>query len=155
MKEALIGFSAGAAVQPIRLVLPLDDARGFLGAMPAYLREPQALGTKLVTVFPGNADRSLPTHAATIVLFDPRTGRPVSVMDGRLITEMRTAAVSALSVALLAREEAAVLAILGTGVQARSHVEALEHVWTFTEARIWSPTPGHLAAFVNEMSPIV
>ena len=125
MKEALIGFSAGAAVQPVRLVLPLDDARGFLGAMPAYLREPQALGTKLVTVFPGNADRSLPTHAATIVLFDPRTGRPVSVMDGRLITEMRTAAASAVDTDRLARPDAAVLALLGSGVQAGSHLEAL------------------------------
>ena len=155
MKGALTGFSARAAVQPVRLVLPVDDDRGFLGAMPAYLRDPQALGTKLVTVFPGNAELSLPTHAATIVLFDPRTGRPVSIMDGRLITEMRTAAVSALSVALLAREETAVLAVLGSGVQARSHLEALERVWTFTEARVWSPTPAHRAAFVGEMSAIV
>jgi len=76
-------------------------------------------------------------------------------MDGRLITEMRTAAVSALSVALLAREEAAVLAIVGSGVQARSHLEALERVWTFTEARVWSPTPAHRSAFVAEMSAVV
>src|SRR4051812_42330903 len=154
MKGALTAFSARTAVQPVRLVLPIGGGRGFLGAMPAELRDPEAVGTKLVTVFPGNADLSLPTHAATILLFDPRTGRVVSVMDGRLITEMRTAAVSALSVALLAREEAAVLAILGSGVQARSHLEALERVWTFTEARVWSPTPAHREAFAAEMAEV-
>jgi ornithine cyclodeaminase/alanine dehydrogenase-like protein (mu-crystallin family) len=103
--------------------------------MPAYAGG--QLGAKLVTLFPGNRD--LPTHHALVTLFDAATGAPLVIMDGRLITEMRTAAVSAVATRLLARPDASVLAVLGAGVQAGSHVEALRLVRQFREVRVWSP----------------
>ena len=134
MAGALADLSGGRAVQPVRVVVPVAEHEGFLGVMPAY---DGALGAKLVTFYPNN--QGVPTHHGTILLFRPETGEPLAVMDGRLITEMRTAAASALATNLLAREEASVLAILGSGVQARSHLEALKLVRTFREVRVWSP----------------
>ena len=134
MHRALRDLSAGQVVQPMRVVLPIEEHNGFFGVMPAYCG---ALGAKLVTFYPGNKD--MHTHHATILLFDPKTGAPLVAMDGRLITEMRTAAVSAVATDLLAGKETQVLAILGSGVQARSHLEALRIVRKFREVRVWSP----------------
>src|SRR5919199_3172259 len=120
MERALSNLSAGRVVQPLRVVLPVAEHQGFLGVMPAYAG---ALGAKLVTFYPNNC--GVPTHHAMILLFKPETGEPLVVMDGRLITEMRTAAVSAVATDLLARPEVEVLAIIGSGVQAHSHLEAL------------------------------
>jgi ornithine cyclodeaminase/alanine dehydrogenase-like protein (mu-crystallin family) len=130
---ALADLSAGRVVQPVRTMLPVDD-RGFFAVMPAYAG---ALGAKLVTFFPGTS--SDPTHHALIALFRPETGAPLAILDGRLITEMRTAAVSAVATDRLARPDSSVLAILGTGVQAGSHLEALRLVRRFGEVRVWSP----------------
>src|SRR5215468_8161736 len=120
--------------------------------MPAYVRAPGVVGAKLVNVVGGNAALGLPTHLATILLFSPTTGALVSVMDGGVITEMRTAAVSAVSARELARDDASTLAIIGSGAQARSHLEAMEHVFELKEIRVWSPTPDHQMAFITEMS---
>src|SRR5437764_2270660 len=114
-------------------MLPVAEHQGFLGLMPAY---GGALGAKLVAFYPNN--QGIPSHHAMIVLFKPETGEPLVSMDGRLITEMRTAAVSAVATRHLARPEAAVLAILGSGVQARSHLAALRLVREFREVRVWS-----------------
>jgi alanine dehydrogenase len=151
MEDALRRFSSGEVVQPVRTVLSLGNANAFFGLMPAYVREPAAVGAKLVTVFVNNTALDLPTHLATILLFSPRTGALVAVMDGRYITEARTAAVSAVSASLLAEDSAAVMAIIGSGAQARSHLEALDRVFELTEVRVWSPTPEHRSAFVEEM----
>ena len=153
MEGALRRFSTGGVVQPVRTVLPLGD-RGFFGVMPAALEEPDAVGAKLVTVVAGNAALGLPTHLAAILMFSPQTGALVAMMDGRTITELRTAAVSAVSANLLATEQASVLAILGSGVQARSHLEALEQVFELTEVRVYSPTPEHQLAFLSDMATI-
>jgi alanine dehydrogenase len=134
MANALRDLSTGAVLQPLRTVLPVSEHAGFLGVMPACGR---ALGAKLVTFYPQNKD--MHTHHAMILLFRPETGQPLAVMDGRLITEMRTAAVSAVATKLLARTDPKVLTILGSGVQARSHLEALRLVREFTEVRVWSP----------------
>ncbi|MCI0657487.1 MAG: ornithine cyclodeaminase family protein [Acidobacteria bacterium] len=134
MEGALADLSSGKAVQPVRVVVPVKDHQGFFGVMPAY---DKALGAKLVTFYPNN--QGIPTHHAMIQLFRPETGEPLAMMDGRLITEMRTAAASAVASKLLARPEAPVLAILGSGVQAHSHLEALRLVRTFREVRVWSP----------------
>ena len=124
-------LSAGAVSMPARIAAHAES--GLLGAMPAYL--PSAgLGCKLVTLFPGNDDR--PTHQAEIVLFDPENGTPVAVMDGTYITAMRTAAAAALAARLLARKDARVLAILGTGVQSRAAQEMFPRVHDFTEIRV-------------------
>src|SRR5256712_4497914 len=124
-------LSSGALSMPPRIAALAAD--GLLGAMPAY--SPSAgLGCKLVTLFPHNTDR--PTHQAAIVLFDPDTGTPVALMDGTYITATRTAAAAALAARLLARPDARVLAILGSGAQARSHARAFAQVREWTQIRI-------------------
>src|SRR5881398_1651165 len=151
MEKALIDFSAGKVTQPVRSVIKVEvaAATGFLGLMPALT--PNGLGLKAVTFYPSNAERGIPTHMATVFLVDPETGAPVAIMDGRLITEMRTAAVSAAATKLLAAPDAKILAILGSGVQAHSHVEALRLVRQFEEVCVWSPTHEHAERFAKEI----
>ncbi|HUL71517.1 MAG TPA: ornithine cyclodeaminase family protein [Vicinamibacterales bacterium] len=150
MARALGEFSAGRVVQPVRSVLDIASEEAFFGVMPAALGTPPALGAKLVTVYPHNHARGLPSHLATIVLMDHATGALDAILDGRYITEARTAAVSAVSVKLLARRGASVLAIIGSGVQARSHLEAIRHVATLTDVRVWSPDAAHREHFAHE-----
>jgi ornithine cyclodeaminase/alanine dehydrogenase-like protein (mu-crystallin family) len=154
MESALAAFSAGTVVQPVRSVLEVGEHKSFFALMPSYVPAMPALGAKLVTLYESNTARGLPTHLATIIMLDPETGALAAVLDGRYITEARTAAVSAVSVKKLARENSAILAILGTGVQARSHFEALSHVRNFREVRAWSPTQKHLDAFASETGAI-
>jgi thiomorpholine-carboxylate dehydrogenase len=151
MEKALIEFSAGKVTQPVRSIIKVDvaAATGFLGLMPALT--PEGLGFKAVTFYPTNAERGIPTHMATVFLVDPETGVPLAIMDGRLITEMRTAAVSAAATKLLASRDTKVLAILGSGVQARSHAEALRLVRNVEEIRVWSPTREHADRFAKEI----
>jgi len=151
MEKALIDFSAGRVTQPVRSIISVDvaAATGFLGLMPALT--PDGLGLKAVTFYPSNAERGIPTHMATIFLVDPQTGTPLAIMDGRLITEMRTAAVSAAATKVLAFPAAKILAILGSGVQSRSHAEALQLVRNFEEIRVWSPTREHAERFAKEV----
>ena len=149
MERALIAYSAGKVQQPLRTVLTIGD-RAFFASMPAFLEDPPALGTKLLVFNPANAAQDLPTHQATIALLDPATGELLALLDGRYITEARTAAVSAVATRRLARTDAAVLAILGSGVQAHSHLEAIARVRTISSVRVWSPTPAHCRKFVAE-----
>ena len=146
IESALIAFSSGKVIQPVRTAVEIGD-RSFFALMPALFAGQSILGAKLVTVVPGNAARGLHTHLAAISLFHPETGELLAVMDGRYITEVRTAAASAVSVRHLARKDAKILAILGTGVQARSHLDALPHVRPLEDIRVWSPTPGHAEQF--------
>jgi thiomorpholine-carboxylate dehydrogenase len=150
MASALKRFSTGRVVQPVRTVIPVSGDHAFFGTMPALAHDPASLGAKLVTVFGSNAARGLHTHLATIVLLDPETGALVALLDGRYITEARTAAVSAVSSRLLARKNAASLAIIGSGVQARSHLEALSRVHTLRSVTVWSPTRANRDQFVAE-----
>lgn len=152
MEMALARFSAREVLQPVRTVLSVGPQKAYFGLMPAYVAEPPQLGAKLVTVFGDNHARGLPSHLATILLLDPETGSLVALMDGRYITEARTAAVSAVSARYLARTDAATLAILGTGVQARSHLEALAAVRPLRAVRVWSPSAASRERFVSEMS---
>jgi thiomorpholine-carboxylate dehydrogenase len=149
MEKALIEFSAGKVTQPVRSVIKIDPPGGFLGLMPVLT--PEGLGLKAVTFYPSNAERGIPTHMATIFLVDPETGVPLAIIDGRLITEMRTAAVSAAATKLLALRDSKVLAILGSGVQARSHAEALRLVRNFDEIRVWGPTRERAERFAQEI----
>ena len=157
MRDALAHFSRGDVVQPVRPTLKIEPAGGYYSTMPAYLRDERggALGMKSVTFFPGNAGGPFPTHLATVLLLDAATGALVALLDGRLITEMRTAAVTALAVDLLARRRAARLAILGSGVQARSHLEAVALVRAPAAVVVWSRDPAHAAAFAREMAGAV
>ena len=143
-------LSAGAASMPPRIAALVEERQGLLGVMPAYL--PSAgLACKLVTLFPQNTDRH--THQAVIAVFDPDNGTPLALMDGTYITATRTAAGSALATRLLAREDAEVLAILGTGVQAHSHARALPRVRAFTEIRVAGRDRARAEALASELGP--
>ncbi len=149
MERALRDLSLRRIQQPVRSVLRVPEHEGIFALMPAV--DGDLMGAKLVTIYEKNArEAKLPTHQATIVLFSAKTGEPLAAMDGRLITEMRTAAVSAVATKLLALPEARVLAILGSGVQARSHVQALRRVRDFREVRVWSRTADHARRFAAE-----
>jgi ornithine cyclodeaminase/alanine dehydrogenase-like protein (mu-crystallin family) len=149
IRHALTDFSAGRVVQPLRTVMSVAAHSGWFAVMPAVYGD--VMGAKMVTFYSGNADRGKHTHQAVIQLFRADTGEPLAMMDGRLITEMRTAAVSAVAVDVLARPEAKVLGILGSGVQARSHVLALSRVRKFDEIRVWSRTEGNARRFAAEV----
>jgi ornithine cyclodeaminase len=153
MEQALAQFSAGGARQPLRSVIEVGPHHAFHGVMPAFIEQPPALGTKIVTVYASNAERGLPSHLATIVLLDPETGGLLAILDGRYITEARTAAASAASARHLARSDARVLAVIGSGVQARSHIEAIVRVRPIDEIRVWGRTPAHVDALVSETTP--
>ena len=153
MESALAKFSSGEVLQPVRSVLLVGPTKAYFGVMPAYVPSPASLGAKLVTVFGENHKKQLPSHLATILLLDPETGALIALMDGRYITEARTAAVSAVSARFLARATAGRLALIGSGVQARSHLEALQHVRQIKDVRIWSPRPQSRQQFVDDMSP--
>jgi alanine dehydrogenase len=154
MHDALCALEAGDVVQPVRSVIRLPDGSGSLYTMPAFLARPPALAVKLITIFPGNEASSLPTHQGLVVVFDPGTGRPVLLLDAARLTAIRTAAVSAVATRALARPDAAVLAILGTGVQARSHIDALLRVRPVREIRVWGRTPDRAARLAAEVQPL-
>jgi alanine dehydrogenase len=150
MQQALIEFSAGRVQQPVRSVFAFGAEHSIFGSMPCYVPLLPALGAKLVTVCDRNTERGLGTHQAIIVMLDPLTGVVTAILDGRYITEARTAAVSAVSARLLARKQARVLGVLGSGVQARSHLEALRLVRDFREVRVWSPNADRLRTFAAQ-----
>ena len=152
MEAALARFSAGEVLQPVRSVLTVGPTKAYFGLMPAYVPNPGSLGAKLVTVFADNPAKHLPSHLATILLLDPETGALQAIMDGRYITEARTAAVSAVSARFLAKRDASTLAIIGSGVQARSHLEAFAEVRQLTDVRVWSPKVLSRERFVSEVS---
>ena len=153
MEGALAAFSAGDVLQPVRLTMAFGE-RDFFALMPACDPKNNLLGAKLVTVVPDNAAKGLHSHHAIIALFDRTTGALLAVTDGRYITEARTAAVSAVSARHLARKDARTLAMIGTGVQARSHLEALRLVRDFGEVRVWSPNRVNVANFVAAASGV-
>jgi ornithine cyclodeaminase/alanine dehydrogenase-like protein (mu-crystallin family) len=146
--RAMADLSAGRASMPPRIAAHVAERDGLLAAMPAYLPSSKALTTKLVSLFPRNTDR--PTHQAVIVVFDPENGTPVALMDGEAITAARTAAGSALSTDLLARRDARVLAVVGTGVQARAHLRAVPRVRAFSEVRVAGRDPAKARALAEE-----
>src|SRR3954471_18621576 len=129
-------LSAGRASMPNRVGALVPERDGLLAVMPGYVPSMDVLTVKLVSLFPQNADGPLPTHQALIAVFSPETGEPLALIDGTAITALRTGAGSALSVRLLAREGARVLAIVGTGVQARSHARTVPLVRSFEEVRV-------------------
>jgi len=155
MATALTDFSAGQARQPVRQVIEAGAGGNFFAAMPAWLEAGPAMGAKLVTVFHRNSRRGLPTHQAAIVLLDAETGALLAVVGGRYITEARTAAVSAVALRHLARKGARTLAILGSGVQAGSHLRAFSLVWKFDDVRCWSPTADNLQKFADAHAEVV
>lgn len=149
VEKALIDFSAGRVTQPVRNMLAVEGYDGFFAPMPVIMED--GMGVKLLSYYPRNDERDLPTHHAMIVLFRPETGEPLAMMEARLITEMRTAAVSAAATKVMASPDAKTLAILGSGVQARGHFRALSLVRRFEDVRVWSRTPEHAKRFADEI----
>ena len=148
MEKALTAFSTGAVIQPVRNMIEIEASKRYLGVMPAV--SASMMGAKLVSFYPGNAEVGLDTHFATILLFETPHGRPVAVMDGTLITEMRTAAVSAAVTKRLAPPQSRRLALLGAGVQAAAHLEALRSILLLDEVRVWSRTPERAEFFAKK-----
>jgi ornithine cyclodeaminase/alanine dehydrogenase-like protein (mu-crystallin family) len=152
MSEALAALQRGEMEQPLRFVVRPAEAAGLMGLMPAYRSRPErSYGLKAVCVFPGNPARGLDAHQGAVLLFDGETGVLLGAVNASAITAIRTAAVSAVATRLLAREDARVLAVLGAGVQARSHLEAMAVVRGFERARVWSRTAEHAAALATEV----
>ena len=153
MAEALTGLSRGEAHQPLRLVFRPPGAAGIMAFMPAYQGGSQpAFGLKAIGIFPGNADRQMDTHQGAVALFDGETGELRALMNGAAITAIRTAAVSALATRLLSREDAGDLALVGSGTQARTHLEALACVRSLRRVRVASRSPERARRFAEEMS---
>jgi ornithine cyclodeaminase/alanine dehydrogenase-like protein (mu-crystallin family) len=147
MEQALAKFSQGNIVQPVRSVLAVEEGKRYFGIMPAVAED--VMGLKAVSFYPANEGSAVPTHQAVVLLFRTDSGEPLAVMDGRLITEMRTAAVSAAITKYLMPPRSRVLALLGSGVQAHSHLAALSSIHAFEEVRVWSRTPEHAAQFAR------
>jgi ornithine cyclodeaminase/alanine dehydrogenase-like protein (mu-crystallin family) len=148
MESALADFSRGGIVQPVRSILTIEEGKRYFGVMPAAAHD--VMGLKAVSFYPANEGTAVPTHLGIILLFRTDTGEPLAAMDGRLITEMRTAAVSAAITRYLMPPESRVLALLGSGVQAESHLHALSHIHGFEEVRVWSRSPEHAGRFARE-----
>ena len=140
LEQAHIQYSTGKAVMPVRLVVPLPQIQGRITSMPGYLDEDKALGSKVVTYFQNNPKQNLPAILATIMLFSAATGKMIAVMDGSYITAIRTACASAMATKALASPETPVLGILGAGVQARAHIQALCRVRKLSKVKLYSPS---------------
>ena len=138
MRSALATLARGDAVLPLRNMVPLPDGSGILGLMPGYLGEPKSLGLKVVTVMPGNHGTPYESHQGVVMLFGIQHGEPLAILDAASITEIRTAAASAAATDALARDDAGDLALLGSGVQARSHLRAMRAVRNLRRVRVWS-----------------
>jgi ornithine cyclodeaminase len=149
MQDVLGALARGEALQPLRTVLRLPRERGAFAVMPAQVSRPDAFGVKVITVVPGNEGTRYDSHQGAVLLFEPGHGTLVAIMDASAMTAIRTAAVSAVATRLLARPEAGDLALLGTGVQARTHLEAMRAVRTIRRVRAWSRQESHRREFAE------
>jgi alanine dehydrogenase len=153
LEQAHIQYSTGKAVMPVRLVVPLPQIQGRITSMPGYLSEDKALGMKVVTYFQNNPEKNLPAILATVMLFSAATGKIIALMDGSYITAIRTACASAMATRALANPEAPVLGILGAGVQARAHIQALRRVRKLNQIKLYSPSGTSAANIKRELEP--
>ncbi|MGB5748652.1 MAG: ornithine cyclodeaminase family protein, partial [Desulfobacterales bacterium] len=152
MAETLKMLSRGNAVNPLRHAMWLPDKSGLIGMMPAYLQDSGVMGLKAISVFPGNHTTDYDSHQGTVMLFETKNGRLLAMMDAGKITAIRTAAVSGVATRLLAREDASDLAILGSGVQAGTHLEAMRIARQITGVRVWSQHFDHAQKFADQTS---
>jgi ornithine cyclodeaminase/alanine dehydrogenase-like protein (mu-crystallin family) len=152
MARTLQVLARGDAVLPLRTMTWLPDRTGLLGLMPAYLGEPELMGLKVVTVVPGNHGTEYESHQGAVMIFETRHGAPLAIIDASSITAIRTAAVSGAATRALARADAGDLAILGSGVQARSHLEAMRAVRPLRRVRVWSRSAENARAFAERES---
>lgn len=153
MRDALIARARGEVFQPLRAAIKPPAARGLIGLMPVYQHGKEAgYGLKAICITPGNPAAGLDTHQGIVLLSSSATGEPLAVLNASAVTEIRTAAVSAVATSLLANADADVLAIIGTGVQARAHLQAIGAARTLAEVRVAGSTPEKAAKFTAEMA---
>jgi len=152
MEAAFRAVAAGRFAQPQRLIAWLPDGHGAICSMPAYLGDPDALAVKVITVFPENRAAGLESHQGSVLLHETHTGRPLAVIHAGAVTAIRTAAVSALAARILSNPQSTRLALLGSGTQARTHLEAMRAIRPITHVNVWSRTPDHAGAFAREES---
>ena len=152
MAKTLKILSRGSAVNPLRHAMWLPDKSGLIGMMPAYLEDSAVMGLKAISVFPGNHTTDYDSHQGTVMLFEARNGRLLAMMDAGKITAIRTAAVSGVATRLLARKNAAELAILGSGVQAGTHLAAMQVARNLSGVRVWSQHFDHAQEFADQAS---
>jgi len=152
MADSLMMLGRRNAVNPLRHLMWLPDKTGLLGMMPAFLGETGVMGLKAISVFPGNHGTEYDSHQGAVMLFETKNGRLLAMVDAGKITEIRTAAVSGVATKLLAREDAKELAILGSGVQARSHLAAMRTVRNINRVKVWSPHIDHARTFAEAES---
>lgn len=150
MRDALIALSSGDVVMPIRSLVRLPDGSGLLGLMPGYLGEPQSFGLKVVTVMPGNHGTPYDSHQGVVMLFGVARGEPLAILDASAITAIRTAAASAAATDVLARADAGDLALIGSGAQARTHLEAMRAVRPLRRVRVWSRSRANAERFARD-----
>ncbi len=150
MRDALTTFARGDAVLPLRRGIWLPDRSGLLGLMPGYLGNPRSFGLKVVSVMPGNHGTPYESHQGVVMLFGLDHGEPLAILDAASITAIRTAAASAAATDALAREDAGDLALIGAGVQARTHLEAMGVVRKLRRVRVWSRTRENAERFATE-----
>jgi ornithine cyclodeaminase/alanine dehydrogenase-like protein (mu-crystallin family) len=154
MATVLAGHARGDTYVPLRSVMTPPDAAGFMGLMPGWRGSHHGhaatFGLKAVAIMPGNPARGLDAHQGLVTLFDGETGEPTAILDASAITEIRTAAVTAVATSVLARHDARTLAILGAGTQARAHLLALAGVRAFEQVRIYAPTQAHARAMAEQ-----
>jgi ornithine cyclodeaminase len=152
MEDAFRTVAAGNFAQPARLIAWLPDGHGAIGSMPAYLGDPDALAVKVITVFPENRAAGLESHQGSVLLHETQTGRPLAIVHAGAVTAIRTAAVSALAARILSNPQASRLALLGSGTQARTHLEAMRAIRPIERVIVWSRTADHARAFAREES---
>lgn len=152
MDQALRTMAAGDALEPPRVVVELPGGHASLGLMPGYLGGPPTAGAKVLAVVPANRESGRPSHQGVVVVFDPTTGETKGLIDASSLTEIRTAATSAVATRVLARREATVLGVVGTGAQARAHALAIPHVRQIERIRLWGPTAARRQALAGELA---
>ena len=150
MEKALASLSRGEVILPLRPVIRIPDSPNVFAVMPTYSAALNASGAKLISVYPGNHGTDIDSHQGLVALFDGANGSPLAIMDAASITAIRTAAVSAVATKLLARQDARTLAILGAGVQGRTHVDAMLAVRSFERVMIWSRTTDHARQLAHD-----
>lgn len=152
MEKMFCSLATGECVQPLRNIMWLPDRSGVLGVMPGYAGSLGVMGIKVITVFHANREEGLPSHQGVVMLFDAKHGQPLMIFDALEITAIRTAAASAVAAKLLSRENSSTLAIIGSGEQARRHIEAMLLVRDIKHINIWSRNEKNAKHLLNELS---
>jgi ornithine cyclodeaminase len=151
MRNAMSLVATNQAIQPIRQAVFHPDRRGLMSMMPGFTADPEWLGIKVISVFPGNFGTGIGSHQGVVLLFETRTGSPVALLDGREITAIRTAAATAVATDVLARKDVRTLAIFGYGEQAHTHLQSIPVVRRFERAVVWGRDYEKAKAFVAEV----